>query len=352
VCQGVSQQIVASKEFHMRCSSSLTRRLLAVSTLVLLSGAQSAATAVAQSQPQTTAQYDVPSGDDVEALVTFLTDLLEYTPRDQADAEEYKQRAPEAMTAAAQRIIELEQDTQSEHYKFAEKYLLAVDVMAIDSATPAEKQELLALISENLNDDRMDADDLDIAVAFAEGLEMSGDRAMAAKAYDAFSQILCLNKDPLIAELGQLMKGSARRLNLIGNTLEVTGSTLEGTPFNWSAYQGKVVLVDFWATWCGPCLAELPNVQKLYQAYRARGFEVVGICMDEERERLDEFLKTNPLPWTTLHEADGSTNSTAFHYGITSLPTTILIDQQGRVVSLTARGEQLTKLLAQLLGPM
>ena len=126
---------------------------------------------------------------------------------------------------------------------------------------------------------------------------------------------------------------------------------MKGQPFNWAEYRGKVVLVDFWATWCGPCLKELPNMQKAYAAYHEQGFEIVGISMDEDRAKLDEFLTKNPLPWTTLHEGGGNVNQTAAYYGISALPAPILVDQNGKVVSMMAQGEELNRLLKQLLGP-
>ena len=311
--------------------------------------------AVAQNEAvadQVPAQYELPITNDVEELATFLSTMLAFEPKSQEEAEEYQRYAPEAMTTAAQKILTLETDQNSDNFLFAQKYLLAVDVMAIDQANADEKQQLQEIIKHNLTGPKLDADDLDIAVAFAEGLEMTGDTQAAIAAHRDFASVLKANKDPLVAELGQLMEGSANRLGLIGNSMLVAGTTLDGRPLDWSAYRGKTVLVDFWATWCGPCRAELPQLKNYHESYRSRGFEVIGICLDEEREKLDEFLGETELPWVTLFEPTGQTNPTAIKYGITALPTSILIDKQGRVVSLTARGEELGKLLEQLLGPV
>ena len=89
----------------------------------------------------------------------------------------------------------------------------------------------------------------------------------------------------------------------------------------------------------------------MYDAYKDKGFEVVGISMDEDRERLEQFLEKNPMPWPTLHEEKG-VNPTAVHYGISTLPATLLVDQQGKVITLDARGEKLEAQLAKLLGPV
>ncbi len=308
------------------------------------------AKAQADQAPAGDARFAAPKTDDVTALVKYLSDMLAFQPKSPQEGAEYQKSAPEAMTSAAQRILELETDTKSDNYLLAQKYLLAVDVMSVQNANPEEKRQLMEIVAESLTNPKMDADDIDIAVAFAEGLEMSGDVPTARLAYDTFAKVLTQHKDPLVAELAQLMAGSARRLGLKGNTMEVKGTTLDGQAFDWNAFRGKVVLIDFWATWCGPCRAEFPNLQKVHDAFHSRGFEVVGICLDEEREKLDTFLQTNKFPWITLHDTDGA-SPTADYYGISALPTSILVDQQGRVVSLNARGEELNRQVEKLLGP-
>ncbi|HEY6563324.1 MAG TPA: redoxin family protein, partial [Pirellulaceae bacterium] len=276
--------------------------------------------------------------------------MLAFEPKTEAEAKAYQDQAPFAMTGAAQKIVELEKDQNSENFKLAMKYLLAVDVMAVQEATPEEKKQLIEMVCENLTVATMDADDIDIAVALTEGLEQSGDATHAILAYEQVAKALRNHKDPLVAELAQLMAGSAARLGLIGKPIVVDGTTFAGQPFRWQDYRGKVVLIDFWATWCGPCRAELPNIQKLYDAYRSEGFEVVGISLDEDRTKLEAFLKSSPLKWVTLHDAEGG-NPTANRYGVTALPTTILVDRQGNVISLQARGKNLQTLLEKQFGP-
>ena len=308
---------------------------------------QAAATAPAAPQK---VSYELPQTNNVDALAEYLTTLLTFQPATEEIATEYIQQGPAAMARAAQQILDLEKDRDSDNYILAQKYLLALDVMAIGKATPAERDGLLKLVIENLQHPKMDADDLDIAVAFAEGLEQSGQARAAAGAYEQLGNVLVGHKDAMIKELGQLMIGSARRLNAVGSPVRVSGTTLEGRALDWGQYRGKVVLIDFWATWCGPCRAEMPNIQKLYEAYNRRGFEVVSISMDDDRAALDEYLKSNPMPWTTLFEGNGKTNPTASYYGISELPSTMLVDEKGNVVSLDARGENLGKLLQQMLG--
>ena len=119
-------------------------------------------------------------------------------------------------------------------------------------------------------------------------------------------------------------------------------------PLNWNKYRGKVVLVEFWATWCRPCLAELPNVEKNLAEYHDRGFDVIGVSLDENRQALETYLAEHPHPWPTLHDGDRLHNPVAIHYGLPGPSACILVDREGKVVSIDARGEKLGELLAKL----
>ena len=112
-----------------------------------------------------------------------------------------------------------------------------------------------------------------------------------------------------------------------------------------------MVLIDFWATWCGPCRAALPSVKAAYKKYHERGFDVVGISIDQDRKALEEFITQYELPWVTLHDETGEgSHPVADYYGVLSIPTMILVGRDGKVISTHARGDQLEELLTAQFG--
>jgi thiol-disulfide isomerase/thioredoxin len=111
-----------------------------------------------------------------------------------------------------------------------------------------------------------------------------------------------------------------------------------------------VVLVDFWATWCGPCVEEIPNLKRLYEKYHQAGFEVIGVSLDNTAAELTGFIKDRKLPWPSILDRDNAPEeSLADAYGVSSIPLAILVGPDGRVVSTNARGAELERLLRDLL---
>ena len=112
---------------------------------------------------------------------------------------------------------------------------------------------------------------------------------------------------------------------------------------DWKSYRGKVVLVDFWASWCGPCVAEAPNVLEMYKGYHDKGFEVIGISLDsaKDKQKLVDFIAKENLPWPQHYDGKYWKNEFAVRYAINSVPAMFLLDQRGMLVSTNARGEKL-----------
>ncbi|MYB93909.1 TlpA family protein disulfide reductase [Candidatus Poribacteria bacterium] len=121
---------------------------------------------------------------------------------------------------------------------------------------------------------------------------------------------------------------------------------LDGTPISLADYRGKVVLLDFWAVWCGPCLGEIPRIKAVYEKYHDKGFDVIGVSLDEDAAVLREFIKEKEIPWRQIFDGQKWAGHLVQQYGVRGIPAPFLIDREGKVISVEARGSLLDELVA------
>jgi thiol-disulfide isomerase/thioredoxin len=168
----------------------------------------------------------------------------------------------------------------------------------------------------------------------------------AAKA-EALLKEMAADRDPRLAREAQ------RRLaarELLKKPLELKFTAVDGKEVDLKKLRGKVVLVDFWATWCGPCREEAPNVVNTYKKHHDKGFEIVGISLDRDKDRLLAYTREQEMTWPQYFDGRVWDNEISARFGITGIPTMWLVDKKGYVRTMEARANleaQVAKLLAE-----
>ena len=171
--------------------------------------------------------------------------------------------------------------------------------------------------------------------------------------YDQLAEII--NPDvayfnhPLMARPKKLMEGLKKRSAGTMFT-DLTMNDTEGKERKLSEWVGKgnYVLVDFWASWCGPCRAEMPNVVAAYEKYHANGFDVVGVSFDQKGDAWKKAIEQIGMKWHNISDLKGWQCAASEAYGISSIPSNILVDGEGKIVASDLRGEALHKKLAEI----
>lgn len=131
--------------------------------------------------------------------------------------------------------------------------------------------------------------------------------------------------------------------------IDFTQNDLSGKPVSFSSMKGKYVLVDFWASWCGPCRAENPNVVKAYQKYSPKGFTVLGVSLDDNAEKWKKAVADDKLDWTQVSDLKGWKNEVSTYYGLQGIPANYLVDPNGVIIARNLRGADLERKLEELL---
>jgi len=151
------------------------------------------------------------------------------------------------------------------------------------------------------------------------------------------------------AQVGQLLKSSSSFVSG-GAAPDFTMNNLEGKPVKLSSFKGKVLLIDFWASWCGPCRRENPHVVGLYNKYNKKGFDILGVSLDKTREPWVAAIEKDGLVWHHVSDLQGWSNSAARLYGVTSIPHTVLLDREGNIIARNLRGAALEAKLQEIFG--
>lgn len=315
------------------------------------------------------------SGSDSDVnLIRLHAELARLKKQKPKNAAEFRELQL-AIQAHASRAMKNLNDPQSDdHLSFERDWLASsahlVPTRASDRMPPSTAEQISQpQIMERWRDyasrrEVLDLVDLRLMSQLGKTFEERCDPESAAKCYEVFlltfTDAMKNNTDVGVRikgdvkgsyqQLQTIFAGNVRRLRLVGSSMELTGKTFDGEEFNLVNYQGKVVLIDFWATWCGPCVAEYPQIRSLWEKYHAQGFEVVGVSMDADRESLAKYLREKEVPWIVLNdEADGGKHPSTEHYSIQTVPAMFLVGRDGKVITTKVEVAKLDELLKEAL---
>lgn len=182
------------------------------------------------------------------------------------------------------------------------------------------------------------------ADSFAAAATAAGEYAVSRQVFE-----ILLGRYGESPNLRQKVQGELARLNKVGKPAPgVAANDVTGGAVRFEDLRGKYVLVDFWATWCAPCVAELPRLQAAHSKYRDAGFEIVGVSLDDTKSALTDFVKARNIPWRQIHNAS-SGGDFVEAFGVTTIPATFLVDPRGIITRLELRGPALDEALAKLI---
>lgn len=209
--------------------------------------------------------------------------------------------------------------------------LLQIASMDFDrERTEASSKTLSAAINKFLETHPEDARAPALRLTEAQALE-AFEPAKAKKLYEEAAK----NEDKEISDAG---KTALELMAMRDKPLELSFTAVDGSKVDLANLRGKVVLLDFWATWCQPCVEEVPEVVEAYGKFKERGFEIVGISLDEDKDALMKFTKEHKMTWPQFFDGKGWDNEIAKRFKIQSVPTMWLIDREGKLADASPRG--------------
>ena len=193
------------------------------------------------------------------------------------------------------------------------------------------------------------SDQEDFATSFSETFATSaitaGEFAIARQIYQTLQE-----RFPDSPGLHDKAARELARLDKVGKAApSFEAQDLAGKAVRMESLRGKYVLIDFWATWCAPCVGELPRIQEAYRKYHDAGFDVLSVSLDETRIAVADFVKVRRLPWPQLHNSTAGADLVDA-FGVSSIPAAYLVDPDGKIIRLDLRGPALESTLAQLMS--
>ncbi len=263
-----------------------------------------------------------------------------------ASPEQYSAMQTAIRDASKQLLLNLK-DKELPRYKQAQLDSMSASLALATFFGEEARAKIVEQLKQMLKErERLSIEDVQMATIAAANLELNPNKKDARDIYVLLDELLTDDKREEMQAMRINLQSSISRIDLLGSKFELEAKDVRNKEIKIEDFAGKFVIVDFFASWCQPCLSEVPRLKKHHEKYKSKGLEVFAISLDDTREALDKYLSTAELPWPVIHDnAEDPLKRLQLKFGVASLPTVLLLNKEGTVVSLEARGAELDRLM-------
>jgi thiol-disulfide isomerase/thioredoxin len=270
------------------------------------------------------------------------------------DARGFPDRTTEVLNMVGQHFAKADDEKLAEEAKsLLRKTAFRSQVMAAMQGKKSDVEKLTASVQQTLGDTKqLDVEVLDTTLNAGQMLEFTGSFAAARQIFNNVRDAFANHQDKSLAQqASRSVENALKRLDLVGTSIDIEGVHIDGSPFDWQAHRGKVVLIDFWATWSKPWEDSLPELKSAYERFHEDGFEVIGVNLDENRNEMYNFVRAARIPWPLVMDETGGGlgNSNAIKYGVEAVPFVVLVGRDGKVADIHIHGQVLPQRVEELL---